>query len=292
MMSKVFVRRFRVRWSEIDANGQVMVANYLRYLVETALDWGATGQLGADDIDALGQIWVIRETEFNFVRPLCYNDVFEFAIWLVKWHRVRGTRAFELKLEGSGEVVAQGVQQVACLDGETMRPTSPPEQIIEHFRIDNPRVFALERFPRVSPAPEAAFVMQRQVEVQDVDASDIVNNAVYAAYAEEAAARALSAVGWSPAYLKSQGLAIVNRRLHIQYQSPAFWGDKLKVITYLLELGNTGGSRYVSIERAGDRTGIAECIMDWLLVDQVTGEAQPLPLSLSIALREEVVVTF
>ena len=40
-MSKIFTRTFRVRWSELDASGTVAPAAYLRYLVETAYDWGA-----------------------------------------------------------------------------------------------------------------------------------------------------------------------------------------------------------------------------------------------------------
>jgi acyl-CoA thioesterase FadM len=79
-MSKTFTRTFRVRMSEVEANGQVGAAGYLRYLMETALDWGASAQLGVDDVEALGHTWVIRETEFNFVRPLRYNDVFAFTI--------------------------------------------------------------------------------------------------------------------------------------------------------------------------------------------------------------------
>ena len=290
-MPKIFTRKFRVRWSEIDTNGQVSPADYLRYLVETAFDWwGASVKLGADDIEALGLFWVVRETELNFVQPLRYNDVFEFTIWLVKWHRVRGTRAFELKLEDSGEVVAQGVQQVACLDRQSMRPSSPPEHFNELFRMDNPRVIPHQRFPKVPPPPEAAFVMQRQVEWQDLDMLDMVNNVVYVDYAEEVAARALAAVEWSPAYLKTQGFAIANRRIHIQYQSPAVWGDKLNVVTYLLGLENTGGVRYVAIQRATDGTRIIECIMDWNLVDRVSGKVQPLPESLSIALKDKVAV--
>lgn len=290
-MSRIFARTFRVRWSEIDADGQVGPAGYQRYLVETAYDWGATGQLGAENSEALGLIWVIRETEFSFIRPLRYNDIFDFTIWMVKWRRVRGTRAFELRLKDGGEVVAQGVQQVACLDSESLRPTSPPEHIIENFRVDNPRVFPHQRFPKVPPPPEAALVMQRQVEWQDLDMLEHVNNAIYVTYAEEAAAQALAAVGWSPAHLRTQGLAVANRRIHIQYQSPAIWGDKLNVVTYLVGLGDTGGVRYVAVERASDGAGIIECIIDWTLVDRVTGEAQPLPESLSIALKEKVAVT-
>lgn len=40
--------------TEVDASGQVGAAHSLRYLEETALDWGAAGGLSADDIKALG----------------------------------------------------------------------------------------------------------------------------------------------------------------------------------------------------------------------------------------------
>ena len=60
-MMKIFTRTFRVRWSEIDPTGHVYPSHYLRYLVETASDWGVA-QLGEDYIEAYGQIWVVRET--------------------------------------------------------------------------------------------------------------------------------------------------------------------------------------------------------------------------------------
>ena len=270
---------------------RLISASYLRYLMETATDWGDAGQLSLDDIHALGQAWVIRETQFDFFRPLHYNDRFEFTIWLVEWRRVRGTRHFELKLQDSGEVVAQGAQQVAVLDSQTMRPVSPPAHLLEYYLLEDPRILPHQRFPRVPPPPEAAFVMERRVEDRDLDQMDIVDNTVYAAYVEEAAARALAAVGWSPAELKERGLAVSNRRIHIQYQSPAVWGDRLQVTTYPLELGDTGGDWVVTIQRATDGVGIVKCVLSWELVDRATGEAHPLPGSLSAALEDRVAAT-
>jgi YbgC/YbaW family acyl-CoA thioester hydrolase len=163
-----------------------------------------------------------------------------------------------------------------------MRPTSLPEHLLEYYQIDNPRVFAHQRFPKVPPPPEAAFVMQRRVEKHDVDMLEIVNNAVYAEYAEEAAAWALAAVAWSPAHLAAQGLAAVNRRIHIQYQSPAVWGDRLKVVTYLLELGDSGGVRYVAVERASDGTRLIHAVASTHGVRQLA-EGHGVPAQQSLA---------
>ncbi|NIV37640.1 MAG: hypothetical protein GWN58_51945, partial [Anaerolineae bacterium] len=283
-MSKIFTRSFRVRWSETNALGQVDITGYLRYLIETATDWGAAGHLSMDDIHALGQAWVIRETQFDFFRPLVYDDRFEFTIWLVQWRRVRGTRHFELKLPDSGEVVARGAQQVVVLDSQTMRPISPSAHLLEYYLLEDPRVLPSRPFPRVPPPPVSAFVTERRVEERDLDAMEIVDNTIYASYVEEAAARALAIVGWDPAALKAAGLAVRNRRVHLQYRSPAVWGDRLQVSTYLLRLGDTGGDWIVAVQRLDDGVGIMDCVLRWDLVDRATGEARPLPASLMTAL--------
>ena len=255
-MSRIFTRAFRVRFSETNANGQADITSYLRYLMETAIDWGAAGHLSLDETEALGLGWIVRETQYDFFRPLAYGDRFEFTIWLVEWRRVRGTRHFELKLQEGGEVVAQGAQQVAVIDSRTMRPARLPEHFLEYYLLEDPRILPTQPFPRIPPPPPSAFVTERRVEERDLDAIEIVDNTVYASYVEEAASRALAIVGWDPAVLKAAGLAVRNRRVHLQYQSPAVWGDRLQASTYLLALGDTGGDWIVSLRCLDDGVGI------------------------------------
>jgi medium-chain acyl-[acyl-carrier-protein] hydrolase len=274
-MSKIFTRTFRVRWSEQDATGQVGPASFLRYLVETAYDWGEALGLGAESVETLGLFWLIRETEIHFLRPLHHNDVLDFTIWMVTWQRVRGKRCFELKLKDSGEVIAQGSQHIVCMDVRTQRPASPPEDIINNFRLDDPRVFPFERFPKVPPS-ETAFVSQRVVEWQDLDALEHVNNAIYITYAEEAVALELASRGWTPVKLAEAHLVVATRCVHIQYLSPAVWGETLTISTHPLALSDTGGTRYVGMTRV-DGSSVCECLIDWALVDRETGMPRPLP---------------
>lgn len=277
-MSKIFTRTFRVRWGELDPSGAVSPANYLRYLIETAWDWGTAIGWGEKYSQNPDVFWVIRETEIRFQRPLRHNDIFNFTIWMVNWQRVRGTRCFELTRKGNGEVIAQGTQHIVYMDAKTGRPTNLPEEEIEKFRLENPRVFPFERFPKVVTVenPLTLFVMQRQVEWMDLDVYDHVNNVIYVNYAEEAAAQDFSSKGWSPVKLAESNLAIAMRRVHIQYLSLAMWGETLNIVTHQLEVNDTGGSRYVGMIHA-DGSPVAECILDWELVDRKSGEARPLP---------------
>jgi acyl-CoA thioester hydrolase len=274
-MSKIFTRRFRVRWSELDANGVVAPASYLRYLVETAYDWGEALGLGASNDEALGLFWLIRETEIHLLRPLRHNDGFDFTIWMVNWQRVRGTRSFELKHRESGEVIAQGSQHIVCMDVKTQRPASPPEEIIDNFRLEAPRVFPVERFPKITPS-QNTFISQRLVEWGDLDALGHVNNAIYVTYAEEAAAQDLASRGWTPAKLAERGLAATTRRVQIQYLSPVVWGENLRLTTCQPALTETGGSHYVGMTRT-DGSPVCECLLDWELIDRATGKGMKLP---------------
>src|SRR3989304_9191562 len=132
------------------------------------------------------------------------------------------------------------------MEVETGRPASLPEDVIDRFRLENPRVFPFERFPKIT-AVETPHITQRQVESMDLDVYEHVNNSVYINYAEEAAAQAFSAQGWSPAKLAEANLTIVTRRVQIQYLSLAMWGEKLNISTHPLDVKDTGGSRYVGM---------------------------------------------
>lgn len=277
-MSKIFTRTFRVRWGELDVRGTVSPANYLRYLIETAWDWGVSVGWGLNYSQNPDVFWVIRETEFRILQPLHHNDVFDFTIWMVNWQRVRGTRCFEMKIKESGDVIAQGTQQIVYMDTKTGRPTNLPEEEIEKFRLENPRIFPFERFPKITSV-ENVFVMQRQVEWMDLDVYEHVNNAIYVNYAEEAAMQDFSVRGWTPARLAEANLAVVTRRVHIQYLSIVGWGDTLNVSTHMLDVNDTGGSRFVGMIRA-DGSTVAGCIIDWELVDRNSGETRPLPQGL------------
>ena len=274
-MSKIFTRTFRVRWGELDPSGTVSPANYLRYLVETAWDWGVAAGMDVNYSRNPDVFWVIRETEMHFLRPLRHDDVFDFTIWMVNWQRVRGTRCFELTRKDNGEVIAQGSQHIVYMDTKTGRPTNLPEEEIEKFRLESPRVFPFERFPKIAPV-ENPFITQRQVEWMDLDVYDHVNKVNYVNYAEEAAVQDFSARGWSPVKLAEAGLVAVTKRLHVQYLSIASWGETLNISTHPLTVRDTGGSRYVGITRV-DGSSVAECILDWELVDGASGVARSLP---------------
>ena len=288
-MSKYFSKTFRARWSATNAIGQVELSEYFRYVIETAWEWGATIGLSIAESEELGLGWILREAEIIFFRPLNPDDVFELTIWLVNWRRVRGIRCFELVLKDNGELLAQGVQEVVSLDLKTMRPVATPDQIIDKIRMENPRVVPHQKFPKFQMQQEPTDIVQRTIEWRDLDLQEHVNNANYAAFAEEATTQVLATLGWSPTQFKNQGLTVMNRRVHIQYLSPTSWGERLNVRTSLVELNPSGGVWYVEMERTSHEP-IAQTTIEWSLANRVGEEKQILPESLFRALKDKVVV--
>ena len=288
---KYFTRTFRVDWSETNAVGEVHLSAYFKYVVETAWEWGAAIGLGITGSEELGLGWLVRATELNLHRPLRPNDVFELTIWLADWRRVHGTRYFELVMKESGELVAQGAQEVVSVDLKTMRPATVPARIIDNITIENPRLIEVQKFPELKALRETAFATQRTVNWQDLDSQEHVNNTHYIAFAEDALTTAMATAGWAPERFKAENIAIRNRRVHVQYLAPAAWGATLDVYTHLIELTPAGGVWHVEIERRSDRKPIAQCVIKWGLVSRTDGKQRDLPESLFDGLKEEIATT-
>jgi len=279
-MSHIFSRTFRVDWSDANANGEVHLPTYFRYLIETAWSWGAAVGLGIEDSRKLGLVWVVRETQITLLRPLLPDDEFELTIWLAHWRRVHGTRFFEIVHKASGEVVAQGAQEVVTLNPANMRPKAVPDTIVERLTAPAPRTVPHRPFPTLAMEGNRTIQRRRTVEWQDLDSLEHVNNTRYVAFAEDAVVAALAGFGWGPAELKAQGLALRNRHVHIQYLVPAVWGETLELTMALTALGPEGGEWAVAIARASDHTPVARCVIAWEIFQTAEGSIRPMPEAL------------
>ena len=132
-MPVVHKRTFRVRNYECDAYGHVNNANYVRYMQEAALD--ASAAVGYDEAryNELGQIWLIRETNIEYLRPLRFGNSVEVTTWVGDFRRVRSRRFYELRNAETGDMVAEGSTDWVYIERATQRPARVPAEMVAAF---------------------------------------------------------------------------------------------------------------------------------------------------------------
>lgn len=278
-MPLTYERTFRVRNYECDAYGHVNHANYLRYMQESALD--ASAAVGYDEAryEALGHIWVIRETNVEYLRPLRYGDAVTVTTWVGDFRRVRSRRYYELR--SGGELVAQGSTDWVYVERATGRPARVPPEMVAAFDPDGTTEAAARRdpFPDAPPPPPGVYTMERTVEWRDIDPAQHVNNATYLNYMEEAGIQAALAFGWSNERMWREGFAIFARQHRIEYRQQAALGDPLAVTTYLSDVKRSNATRHYLVTRADDGALLAQAQSLWVFVSLATNTIMRLPQS-------------
>lgn len=273
-----FTRAFRVRHYECDAYGHVNNAQYLRWMQETAMD--ASAAVGYDEAayTRLGTLWLIRETQIEYLSALRYNDRIEVHTWVGDFRRVRSRRHYEIVRIDDGvdpAPVARGCSDWVYLDRATQRPLTVPLEMIAAFRpysaLDEPGApVKRDPFPEPPPPPPGAYTWTHRVEWRDLDAAGHVNNATYLNYLEECGVRAAEALGWPMIRMRQENLAIMARSHRIEYLNPATLGDILHVTTYLDEIKRSTAVRHYRIAR-DDGTLIARSRSLFMFVNISTG---------------------
>src|ERR1051325_1544732 len=76
---------------------------------------------------------------------------------------------------------------------------------------------------------------------------------------------------------QAAGATWVVRSHHIEYLSPAFGGDALTVLTWIVDFRKVRSLRRYKFIRAGDRTVLARGETDWVFVDAQTGRPRAIP---------------
>jgi len=277
--SLTHVRTFRVRHYECDAYGYVKYANYLNYVQEAAFDASAAAGYDLARYEAMGRHWLVRETDIEYLYPLRYGDSVQVKTWVADFRRVRSRRAYELRLAGSGGLVARAHTDWVFLDSATGRPAAiPPAMMAAFFPEGVPeQAPPRSRFPSAPPPPPGVFRLRRRVEWRDIDTAQHVNNAVYLAYLEECEVQAAATHGWPQARMRTEGFAVVARRHQIEYRQPGVLGDELELATWVSDVEDATAVRHYTVARVSDGALLARARMLWGTVDVKTEQPIRIP---------------
>lgn len=270
---------FPVRFYECDAYGHLNNAVYLRYMQETAFDASAALGYGAQEYARLGRAWLARLSEIQYLRPVRYGDTVVVSTWVRDFKRVRSLRAYEMCLQGSDELVAQGWTDWVFVDPSTNQPASIPVELTRTYLPEgnNPGLSIDRRFPAPPKPSPSVFTLHRMVEWQDLDPAQHVNNAMYLSYLVEAAWRFGDIVQWTWERMSSSGIGVWARKHQIEYLVPAVYGDELEITTWLSGARRSTINRHYTIRRVGDGELLARAQSLYVCVDLASGSPQRIP---------------
>lgn len=251
-MPREFVRTFQVREYECDQYGHVNNANYLRYMQQAAVEASADAGYDSRRYQALGTLWLIRETGIEYLRPILPEQVVQVRTWVADFRRIVSRRRYVLSVDG--EQVAAAYSDWVYVERQTQRPVRIPQEMALAFMPEGGGE-VIERSPMPSPPlPAEPVTIMHRVEWGDLDGAGHVNNAVYLSFLEEAGIRAGEAAGWGMQAMAAKGLAVVARAHRIQYLLPGLHGDSLKITTWLTDVRRVSALRHFMIQRATDGT--------------------------------------
>ena len=264
---------FRVRYYECDAYGQLTNISHLRWMQEAA--FGASMAVGYDftHYSNAGHLWLVRETDIEFVTPLAYGDEVRVKTWVADFRRAHSLRRYHFINTRTEQVAARAATDWVYINTESLRPVTVPEAMQEAFCPGGApeKGGRRERFPKAPPAPTDVFTRRRRVAWRDIDTMWHVNNAVYLEYVEDAESSACEAQGWSQRRMIESGIGLKAKRYRVEYRQPAQMGDEIEVATWGAEAIKSGELRYYAIRRVRDDTLLARAWMHWEWVDLARG---------------------
>ncbi len=272
-------RTFRVRHYECDAYGHLNNANYVRYMEEAALDASAAVGYDKARYQALGRMWLARETEIEYLTPITYGQTVEVTTWVGDFRRVRSRRLYEFRIQGQDELVARAWTDWVFLDAGTFQPVTVPPEIVEAYSPGGlpdelpPR----EKFPPQPPQPAGAYTLHKRVEWRDIDAAGHMNNAVYLNYIEDCSTQVATHFGWPMKRIEQAGFAIIARRHRIEYLQPALLDDELAITTWVSDVKRSTAFRHYTVHRVSDNALLARARTLWVWVDVKRGRPMRIP---------------
>ncbi len=134
-ISATFTFPARVYFEDTDSGGVVYYANYLKYYERTRSEWLRTMGLSQQQLAQDRKIlFVVRNVTANYHRSAVLDDALTITLDVAK---IKGASIeFDQKVirDSDGALCSSCRVTIVCVDGNKMRPTAFPADILEKFK--------------------------------------------------------------------------------------------------------------------------------------------------------------
>lgn len=120
-----------------------------------------------------------------------------------------------------------------------------------------------------------------RVRYYECDALGHLNNVNFLRYMEEAAIRASSAVGYSPARYREMDRLWLARQTEIEYLRPLSYDDEVQIKTWVADFRGVRSKRMYEFTLTGSETPVARASTDWVFLQAQTGKPTAIPAEMA-----------
>lgn len=133
---------------------------------------------------------------------------------------------------------------------------------------------------QAQPQLEAVYPYEFTIPDEAVDENGHVNNVMYVQWMQDAAVRHYEAMsGTQPTQVI--GATWVVRSHKIEYLTPAFAGERIRVLTWVVNMRRVRSLRRYHFIRVADEQLLVRGETDWVFVDANTGRPRAVPPELA-----------
>ncbi|HET7371129.1 MAG TPA: tol-pal system-associated acyl-CoA thioesterase [Gammaproteobacteria bacterium] len=126
----------RIYYEDTDAGGVVYYANYLKFMERARTEWLRSLGIEQHELAAeRGIAFVVTEANARYRRPARLDDKLSVGVRIESVRGARITFRQDIRRD-DGELLCAGRIGVACLDLNSFRPRSVPDDIRAEIEID------------------------------------------------------------------------------------------------------------------------------------------------------------
>jgi tol-pal system-associated acyl-CoA thioesterase len=130
-----FLLPVRVYLEDTDAQGVVYNASYFRFMERARTEWLRARGLEHEELRAEhGIVLVLSAIEARFRAPARLSDILHVTAAVVAARGARIKFAQHVRRVSDGELVCEGVAEVACMDATAGRPRRFPAALISEWQ--------------------------------------------------------------------------------------------------------------------------------------------------------------
>ena len=122
----------RVYYEDTDAGGVVFYANYLKFFERARTEMLRSMGYEQDKlITEQKLVCVVRSVQIDYLKPARFNEAIDVTAEVTLAKKV--SLNFEQVITRDGDVLCKGNVRIACLDVETMKPKTIPEDLLQQL---------------------------------------------------------------------------------------------------------------------------------------------------------------